>query len=343
MALRYSAFGLSLSANRPIPGLVAVPATTAVDTRIRLGALPDLRSADRSGVEPDEVRYVSPDRSSGGLPALTAWTVGSGSFWRLRYADGTEFAVDGDGRHVWATWPTSSTVEDTATYLLGPILGLVLRLRGVTSLHASAVAVGDRALVLVGPASAGKSTTAAGLARTGCAVLADDLVPLDERHGGFHAQPTYPHLRLWPDSAAAIYGTSQALPRLTPTWGKHYVDLTAGGHRFERRALPIGALYLLDDRRVAPDGIQFEPVTGHRAVLSLVANTYVNYLPGYDTGAELGRLHRLTERVPLRRVHPSADPARVPELCQALLSDFHARAGSPGPPATGGSHDDVQR
>ena len=37
--------------------------------------------------------------------------------------------------------------------LLGLILGFVLRLRGVTFLHASAIAVRDRAIALLGPAS----------------------------------------------------------------------------------------------------------------------------------------------------------------------------------------------
>ncbi len=344
MALQYSAFGLSLSANRPIPGLAPVAETPEVDARILLGALPDTLSPDAPGATPGEVQYVSPDAAAGDLPTLTAWTVARGAYWRLRYADGTEFVVDRHGREVWATWPAPLTVEDTATYLLGPILGFVLRLRGVTCLHASAVSVGDRALVLVGPASAGKSTTAAALARAGCAVLSDDVVPLGEEGGAFVAQPTYPHLRLWPDSAAALYGSPEALPRLTPTWDKRYVDLTTGDHRFEPRPLPIGALYLLDDRCAEPSGTRFEPVTGHRALLALVANTYVNYLPGRDaTGAELGRLHRLVERVPLRRVHPPADPARVPELCRALLDDFHARADSPARRAPERSHDDVQR
>jgi hypothetical protein len=344
MALQYSAFGLSLSANQPIPGLAPVAATSEVDTRIRLGALPDMPAADGSGAGPGELRHATPGAVDGGLPALTAWTVASGDFWRLRYADGTEFVVDRHGRDVWVAWPASLTVEDTATYLLGPVLGLVLRLRGVTCLHASAVAVGDRALVLVGPASAGKSTAAAGLARAGCAVLSDDAVPLVERDGVFLAQPAYPHLRLWPDSAAAIYGSAEALPRLTPTWDKRYVDLTAGGHRFERRALPIGGLYLLDERCAGRGVAPFEPVTGHRAVLTLVANTYVNYLPGPDaTGGELERLHRLLMSVPLRRVRPPADPARLPELCRALVDDLRARGGAAVPRAPGASSEYVQR
>jgi len=334
MALHYSAFGLSVSANRPIPGLAPVAEQCPVDTWIRLGALP----APFLLAAPDEIKYVSPDAASGGPPALTAWTVAGGAFWRLRYADGTEFAVDRRGREVWATWPASLTVEDTATYLLGPILGLVLRLRGVTCLHASAVALGGRALVLVGPPGAGKSTVAAVLAHAGCPVVADDVVPLAERDGAFFAQPAYPHLRLWPDSAAAIYGPAAALPRLTPTWDKRYVDLTVG-NRFEARALPIGGLYLLDERRAEPFVAPFERVTGHRALLALIANTYVNYLPGPDTtGAELGRLHRLLACVPLRRVHAPTDPARLPQLARALVGDFQAHAAMPAP-----SDDDVQR
>ena len=86
---------------------------------------------------------------------------------RLRYADGCEYHVDAAGTRVACTWPAHFTVEDAATYLLGPVFGLVLRLRGIPSLHASAVALGDRSVAMCGPAGTGKSTTAAALAARG--------------------------------------------------------------------------------------------------------------------------------------------------------------------------------
>ena len=157
MPLCYSVFGLSLRTNRAVPGLIPLSTVIAADIRIWLGDMPLLRG--HHGV-PDDLWYVS-DGGDGKTPSLQVWRVAGGAYFRLRYADGTEFLVDRAGSQVWATWPDSSTLEDTATYLLGPVLGFVLRLRGITCLHASAVAVGDRAIALLGPASAGKSTTAA--------------------------------------------------------------------------------------------------------------------------------------------------------------------------------------
>jgi len=89
------------------------------------------------------------------------------------------------------------TTEDAATYLLGPVLGLLLRLRGVTCLHASAVALADRAIAFVGSEGAGKSTTAALLARKGLAIISDDVVALVERDALFTFIPAYPYLSLW--------------------------------------------------------------------------------------------------------------------------------------------------
>ena len=78
------------------------------------------------------------------------------------YADGTRFVVDEGGTEVWAWWPEGATLDATATYLLGPVFGWLLRLRGVLALHASVAALDGRAAAFAGPAGMGKSTTAAG-------------------------------------------------------------------------------------------------------------------------------------------------------------------------------------
>jgi hypothetical protein len=124
-----------------------------VDVEVRVGAaLPLLRER----LPPLYLaHYISPFQEGNGEPALVVWSDGDGRFFRLRYADGTQFLVARTGNQVWATWPEPLTLDDTATYLLGPILGLVLRLRGTVCLHASAIALGGRAVVLVGAAGAG--------------------------------------------------------------------------------------------------------------------------------------------------------------------------------------------
>lgn len=290
------------------------------DTQIWLdpGPLPS-----RIGDLPADVWYVS-DGHEEPRPALRVWGLGGGAYFRLLYADGTEFLVDRRGCEVWATWPDSSTLEDTATYLLGPVLGFVLRLRGITCLHASAVAVGDRAIALVGPANAGKSTTAAAFCRMGYPVLSDDIAALSESRGIPRVQPAYPQLRLWPDSVTLLYGSPDALPRLTPTWDKRALDLTKNGYRFQEQPLPLAAIYVLAGRSADAE-TRIEGLKGRENLLTLLGNTYVGYLQSAAMRRqEFESLGRLVATVPVRRVVPAEDPAGITRLCSRILDDCEA-------------------
>lgn len=132
----------------------------------------------------EEVCYTSPFLDSEGEPVLLIWEVSGGAFLRLVYRDGTQFWIDRAGTNIWTVWPEKSSLEDTATYLLGPVLGILLRLKGEICLHASAVALGDRVAVFAGNAGAGKSTTAAAFVRQGYPIVSDDVVRLDEPVSG---------------------------------------------------------------------------------------------------------------------------------------------------------------
>jgi hypothetical protein len=219
------------------------------------------------------------------------------------------------------------TLEDTLTYLLGPVLGMVLRLRGLTCLHASAVSLGGRALLVCGPAGAGKSTTAAAFAARGRPVLADDVAALERGAGGFTVRGAYPQLRLWPDAVRGLYGGAAELPPLTPNWEKRFLDLAAAG-AFEPGPLPLAAVYLLSGRE-RDDAPRIEPVAPTQAVLALIANTYVGWVPDAAAqGRDLALYGRLAREVPVLRAVAHADPARLPELCALLEADAHARGAA---------------
>ena len=113
-------------------------------------------------------------------------------------------------------------------------------MRGVVPLHASAVAVANHAVALVGAPGAGKSTTAAAFAQRGFPVLSDDLAALTERENQFFVQPGYPRVNLWPDSVSALFGSHDALPPITPTWEKRYMALDRDGRHFETNPLATG-------------------------------------------------------------------------------------------------------
>ena len=201
-----------------------------------------------------------------------------GSLFDLEYADGTRFWVSASGSDVWASWPGTSTPEDAATYLLGPVLGFVLRLRGVTCLHASAVEVDGRAVAFLGPADAGKSTTASAFAARGHPVLSDDVSAITEDGQGFLVESGYPCLRLRPQTVAMLYGSEDALPLMTSTWDRRYIDLTRGGYRFHEGPLPLAAVYLLGVRQPGARPPLLRRISARDRLMALVGNGYVSYL-----------------------------------------------------------------
>jgi hypothetical protein len=319
-----SAFGLGVWSNVPIPGLAALARTTRTDVRVWLGVMPSLPAEASASAWP--VVYSAGDLGTGTGPTLRVWRAPRGTYFRFRYADGTEFLVDGSGSRVWATWSEPWSLERTCLYLLGPVLGFVLRLRGGVCLHASAVELRGRAVALVGPAGAGKSTLAAAFACRGVPVLSDDVVPLDDRGPTLCVQPGNPRLRLWPESAEALFGAADALPRLMPDWDKLYLDLRGNGFAFQETPLPLGAVYLLGPRKGDARAPFVEPLPAQEGLMELVANTYVNYLLDAPMRArEFELLGRLVQGVPVRRVVPHQDPAGLPALCQTILDDFLGR------------------
>ncbi len=316
MHYRCSIYGLGVVANRPIP---TVPPSQigSAELRVSFGVVPQL---DAEGVE---TSYVADYHDDCGNPVLVVSKVEDGKFYRFRYADRTEFVIDEAGSEIWAAWPDTLTLEDTATYLLGPVMGFVLLLRGLFCLHASAIAVGDRAIALIGPAGAGKSTTAAAFSARGFSVLAEDVVTLDDCGDRFLVRPGYPCIRLWPTSVAALYGREAQLPRLTPNWDKCYLDLTQSHRAFEAKPLPLRAIYLLGARSDDARAPFVEDLGRTEAMMSLVANTYATKLMDKKMRArEFEVLGRVLANVPLRRVTPHSDSRKLSILCDRLLADF---------------------
>jgi hypothetical protein len=322
----YIAYGLLLSSNQSIAGLM--PASSLIkppDVQITLGSLPSRHSS--SGAR--TLRYANSYHGETGEPDLQIWDVDNGEFLQLRYSDGVEFWLDRDLATLWAQWPAGSSLENTLSYLVGPILGLLLRLRGSVCLHASAVSIKDRAVVFVGCEGAGKSTTAALFARRGYPVLSDDIVALVECGQEFQMLPAYPRVNLWPDSVKLLYGSPDALPQIMPYWDKRCLKLgQAEGTKFEERTLPLGAIYILGEAAGA-SGEDVEIISQKTALIMLVENTYAtNFLDAQQRAKEFEVLSRMVATVPVRKINRGRDGVGVDEFCAAIQQNF-ASIGSP--------------
>lgn len=293
----------------------AVPDVTVV-----FGEAPSWRRASTDGAT---VRYRTPSAESHVDDNLFVHEFPEG--FVLRYADGTEFHVARDGRELWATWAGSSTLSDTETYLLGPVLGFAQRLMGVLCLHASAVVVDDVAIALCGPAYAGKSTTAGAFAAAGFGVLADDMTAVRARDGGVIAMPGSDHLRVWDETERMLLGTSGALQRLTPTWDKFALRLRGQGWDWRGEAVSLGVVVLLAPRSDAPDAPRVERVPPGEAFVAIAANTYANYLLDDRMRAEeFASIAQLMQSVKVVRATPHADPARLADLVRVIAGVVRA-------------------
>jgi hypothetical protein len=321
----YLAYGLRLASNMALPGLPPLSGTDGtpdIQVRLRDREFPVFPSDS-----PCEPYYVSHMRNEDGEPVLRATVSADGRYLAMHYVDGAHFILERNGLEVWADWPDELTLEDACTYLFGPVLGLVLHLRGILPLHASAVSIDGHAIALIGPAGAGKSTTAAGFARLGYRVITDDVVALAERGGHFVIPPGYPRVNLWGESVRALFGAEDILPLISSTWDKRFMPLNQE-RQFEKSSRPLGAVYVLRKREPGLAAPAIEELTRTEAFIGLLGNTYMNHLPDASMRRhEFEVLGRIVSQVPIRCVQPAADLNALFRLCQAIAADV--RGSSP--------------
>ena len=251
----------------------------------------------------------------------TITTFGEEEFFELAYRDGARFLVDGRGIRVRASRPARLAIDYLATYLRGPVMGFVLRRRGILALHGSAVCIGEESIVFCGPSEAGKSTIAAALSSRGVPVLSDDIAALGLIDDIFHVAPGYPWLCLWPDTDRFVLDPSKPLPQITAGWEKRYLSLKGTGFKAESR--PVGAIYLLAPRSSDTRAPRIEALGSHEAVWELAKNTYMNWLLDRTARAvEFDSLSRLVAQIPVKRIVPHTDPSKMGELCELISWDL---------------------
>jgi len=317
----YRLYGVSLLATEAVPGLQPDSSgSEKADICLELGSPPEWVRQARL-LPAQRVHQVAAEPATED-PAFVVTSYGVDHSFGLSYSDGTEFMVRSDGGRIWGAWNAPWTKEDWATYFLGPVMGFVLRRRHVIPLHASAVSVAGRAIILCGDAHAGKSTTAGALALRNVPVLCEDIAALRLAEGGYWVEPGYPRVCLWPDAARMLMGREDALPLLTPNWDKRYLPLDGPLARFQPERCPVGGIYLLAPRAREEPASRIEPVNRKEALLELVQNSYMNWLLDREQRArEFEVLGHLVEQVPVRRLVLHRDPKGIEDLCGVILED----------------------
>lgn len=244
----YRVFGLRLQSALPLPELhpddVAYGAVDgAIDVDVRLAPAPP---PDTPELLPD-VR-VDAHHFWMDVPRVGRFLVRNG---REMIVEPCPVAPDGDVR----------------AYLLGSAMGALLQQRGLLPLHASAVAVGGRAVAFIAPAGSGKSTIAMHLQHRGHRVICDDICAVEVREGRARLRPGLRNLKLWRASLGAIARTPDGLEPVLIDMDKYRVpvDAPAGDCIFD-----LAAVVLLG----WSEEPAITPLPGAEAVSALVANTF---------------------------------------------------------------------
>jgi hypothetical protein len=318
MGFYYRLFGLDVHSDVALPGVqlrTRSPQKDTVPVNIRLSGY----SSDEIATETEQGILVF--ESEKNEPRVRIEYFPSARFYRFRYSDENVFDISSDGKNVRGSWPSTMSLEDALTYLLGPVFAFILRIRGFISLHASAAVVNGYAVAFVGGGGAGKSTIVAALARAGHRVLSDDIAVLEEMSGTFRIKPSFPQIRLWPDSVSILFGTKGSLPRLVPSsdwWDKCFLDLERDGFYFHDEALPVRFTYILEPRSQNVQIARADVIPSIEAFPRLVANTSVNYALTSDMRRrEFYALGRFVEKIIIKRLILGASPK-----CFEMLASF---------------------
>lgn len=155
--------------------------------------------------------------------------------------------------------------------ILGPVFGLLLHLRGLLVLHASALLLETGSMILLGDKGAGKSTTAAAMMAAGMKLLSDDLAVIGLGSSGvFTLFPAFPQIKLTENSLAGLEQSVFGLPPAPHSLiGK--VVLPVPGNFSETPARVVGAA-LLGRGEVA----SFLPVSAADALGAILKFSYAS-------------------------------------------------------------------
>jgi hypothetical protein len=242
---------------------------SSVDVEIVLG--PDLD--DDGGVPLGEI--VARDEAHG----MGWYTVtDTGSDHRLRFRECAEFVVAADAAAVTIRPVAGGRSELIPILLAGTVTALVLALRGATVLHASAVAIGGRALALVGQSGRGKSTIAALLCAADADLVTDDVLVVE---------PTRPPVCVGGASELRLReAASVGFDRVDGATRRTADDRTAWAP--DRRVLgaqELGAIVFPFPSRTV-DMIELRRLPPDEALLGMLSCPRIN---GWRRAAEIGR------------------------------------------------------
>jgi hypothetical protein len=300
---RYSAFGLELSSDFPLPGLSELEAAHGAPVHLVLADADAVREA-WSGPAGDRVWRSASSTGS----AVTGEPGAAGDF--LLSCEGDALFHLSSGRDRLLCAPLRPQAVEWLRFLLDTALVSTALLRGCTALHASVVAGPSGAVAFLGATGAGKTTIGAELVRRGYPLVSDDVAVIELTPAGPLVHPG-PGLMNVPASSFWSAGSHGRVLG----WFEHELWV-----EFDDRvtsAVPLAALALIDRQAAGPSGCRFAPASA----LDLLPHARgFNFNRDRELEA-FDRMSRLARTVPVCRLAADASlvGAELADIAEAAL------------------------
>jgi hypothetical protein len=324
MKHRYTIYGLQIESSRKL-NLLTETASDSIDLSIEWTADESKSPGARLDWQPVITEGLKQRK------AVALWQAAGtdGIYTKLQYKTEVgriDFLLDPAKQKLWIIHDSRELIGDLESYLIGPALGCILRLRGTVCLHSSVVNIDGRAVALMGRKMSGKSTFAAGFAQLGAAVLADDIAVLTSENDDFLVQPGYSKVRLRPASAKFLAKNAESLPPVYSDYNSRYFSL-AEENQFCSDPLPLAAIYVLgeiDDQYNIPF---VETIKPQEKLLKLLENTVGSFvLTASERAQEFRILSQIARKIPVSKLFYARQIKSLPVQCQTIVDDFRCRA-----------------
>ena len=304
----------------------------AIGSNVRLPELPEWNGPAEWSFELLESRAFVPN-----CEWFHEWNLPDGSVWLyfgrqdseyiLRFPDIADFLVSGGAKRVRCYSCAGVPAESIRHLFLDQVLPLVLSGPGKLVVHASAVASPHGAMAFLGRAGYGKSTLAASFSRLGFPMMTDDCLLIDEDKGRLFAVPSYPGLRLWPETVSELFALPPELSPVAHYSRKKRVD--GGGLRFLGERIPLARAYFLNDPD-APDQPESPRITGISArdvFMQLVQFAFLMDITDQSAVTAKFRIVSRAAGLPIfRRLSFSRRFSTLPAVLEAVSADVRPSA-----------------
>lgn len=242
------------------------------------------------------------------------------------------FYISTDGSKVVSSKPDAIPDSDVDSFLLGPILGCVLRLRGQVCLHASVLEFRGKAFAMIGHKGAGKSTTAAALLEAGARLVSDDIAVVEKNDAGqFTVHPGYAGIRLLPNSLSAFGLNQHDYQKVVSISDKRIIPLTVSpsdkqpskGWEFQTKVCQLVAVYILNKRQSNLEDTQISSLHNTQACIELTPHSYGRrFINRQQQNQEFAFMAQLVRHIAIRSVDRPNKLSCLAKIAEDLLSDL---------------------